>query len=163
MIHGLTPGPLLFIANGPVVYGIFASLIIANVVMLVMEFFGLRVFARLLSVPKHILLPIIFALCAVGAYGLNNRSFDVWVVLFFGVLGYVLQKLKFPTSPIILGIILGPMAETNFRRGLQMFEGNFLMFLTRPITDFFLAATVLMIVLTGLRNARSKRKEAAAA
>jgi putative tricarboxylic transport membrane protein len=162
MIHGLQPGPLLFIQNGPVVYGIFVSLIIANFVMLAMEFFGIRVFARLLSVPKYILLPIIFALCAVGAFGLNNRVFDIWVVLFFGVLGYVLQKLKFPTSPIILGIILGPMAETNFRRGLQMVNGDFLQFFTRPITDIFLVATVLMIVLTGLGHVRGKRKEAAA-
>jgi len=163
MIHGLQPGPLLFIQNGPVVYGIFISLIIANFIMLAMEFFGIRVFARLLSVPKYILLPIIFALCAVGAFGLNNRIFDIWVVLFFGVLGYVLQKLKFPTSPIILGIILGPMAETNFRRGMQMVNGDFLQFFTRPITDFFLLATVLMIVLTGLSHVRGKEKEAAVA
>ena len=160
MIHGLQPGPLLFIQNGDIVYGVFVSLLLANVAMLVLEFFGLRVFARLLSVPKHILLPIIFALSVVGAYGLNNRVFDVWVVLFFGVLGYILQKFKFPTSPMILGLILGPMAETNFRRGLALFEGNFLMFFTRPITDFFLLATILMIVFTGVGNIRAKRKEA---
>ena len=163
MIHGLTPGPLLFINNADVVYGIFVALIVANIVMLVMEFFGLRVFAKLLRVPKHILLPIIFALCVVGAYGLNNRVFDVGVVLFFGVLGYVFQKLKFPTSPIILGIILGPMAETGFRRGLQLNEGNFLPFFQRPITVVFFAATIFMIIFTGIKNAQNKKKEAAAA
>lgn len=163
MIHGLTPGPLLFIQNGPVVYGIFISLLIANVVMLVMEFFGLRVFARLLRVPKYILLPIIFALCAVGAYGLNNRVFDIWVVMLFGVIGYVLTKLKFPTSPIILGIILGPMAETNFRRGMQMNDGNFMTFIGRPITIVFLVATAFMILFTVLGARKTKKREDAAA
>lgn len=163
MIHGLTPGPLLFINNADVVYGIFVSLMLANVVMLVMEFFGIRVFAKLLRVPKHILLPVIFALCVVGAYGLNNRVFDIWVVLFFGVLGYVLNKLKYPTSPIILGIILGPMAETGFRRGLQMNDGNFLAFFSRPITVVFIAATVFMIIFTGIRNAKNKKNQAVAA
>lgn len=161
MIHGLTPGPLLFINNADVVYGIFVSLIVANVVMLVMEFFGLRIFAKLLRVPKHILLPVIFALCVVGAYGLNNRVFDVLVVLVFGTLGYVLNKLEFPTSPMILGIILGPMAETGLRRGLQLNEGNFFAFFARPITSFFFAATLFMIVFTYLGN--RKRKKAAAA
>lgn len=161
MIHGLTPGPLLFINNGVVVYGIFASLIIATAVMLAMEYFGLRVFAKLLSVPKHILLPVIFSLCVVGAYGLNNRLFDVWVVLFFGVIGFVLTKLKFPTSPMILGIILGPMAETGFRRGLQLNDGLFLPFFARPIADFFFAATVFMIVYTAYKNITDKKKDAA--
>ena len=161
MIHGLTPGPLLFINNGVVVYGIFVSLIIANFIMLIMEFFGLRVFAKLLSVPKHILLPVIFALCVVGAYGLNNRLFDVWVVMFFGAIGFVLTKLKFPTSPMILGIILGPMAETNFRRGMQLYQGDFSQFFLRPIADFFFAATVFMIGYTWYKSAKDKKKAAA--
>ncbi len=163
MVHGLTPGPLLFINNGTIVYGIFVSLIIANFVMLAMEFFGLRVFAKLLRVPKHILLPIVFVLCAVGAYGLNNRVFDVWVALGFGVLGYILTKLKFPTSPMILGLILGPMAETGFRRGLQLYEGDFFQFFTRPIAVFFFLAAAAMMIFTGLGNIRNKKKEAAAA
>lgn len=162
MIHGLTPGPLLFINNADVVYGIFVSLIVANIVMLVMEFFGIRIFAKLLRVPKHILLPVIFALCVVGAYGLNNRVFDIWVVLFFGVLGYVLKKLDYPTSPIILGIILGPMAETGFRRGMQLFNSNFLEFLKRPITVTFLVAAIFMIIFTGLRNRKQKKAQATA-
>jgi len=163
MIHGLTPGPLLFINNGVVVYGIFASLILANFAMLVMEFFGLRVFAKLLSVPKHILLPIIFSLCVVGAYGLNNRLFDVWVVLFFGVIGFVLTKLKFPTAPMILGIILGPMAETGFRRGMQLNDGNFFAFFQRPIADFFFAATVFMVIFTFLKNRKQNEQDKAKA
>lgn len=163
MVHGLTPGPLLFINNSTIVYGIFVSLIIANFVMLIMEFFGLRIFAKLLRVPKHILLPIVFTLCAVGAYGLNNRVFDVWVALGFGLFGYILTKLKFPTSPMILGLILGPMAETGFRRGLQLYSGDFLQFFTRPIAVVFFLAAIAMMVFTGLGNIKNKKKEAASA
>ncbi len=131
--------------------------------MLVMEFFGLRVFAKLLRVPKHILLPIVFVLCAVGAFGLNNRVFDVWVALGFGVLGYVLTKLKFPTSPMILGIILGPMAETGFRRGAQLYSGDFSQFLTRPIADIFLVAAIGMIVFIVWEHEEQEEGEAAKA
>ncbi|MBZ4646212.1 MAG: hypothetical protein JG777_1701 [Clostridia bacterium] len=166
MIHGITPGPLLFRDSGDIVYGIFAALIVANIVMLIMEFFGLRLFVRLLSIPKHILLPIILALCVVGAFGLNNRVFDVWTILFFGILGYVLEKFKYPSAPIILGFILGPIAETNLRRGLMYTNGDFLPFLTKPIAGAFLAIAVfsaVMSVRSNLKNAKKAKESAAAA
>lgn len=77
-------------------------------------------------VPKYILMPIIMVLCVVGAYGLNNRLFDVWAILFFGVLSYLLEKFKFPLTPIILGFILGPTIETNLRRGLIASQGSYM-------------------------------------
>lgn len=158
MIHGLTPGPLLFSTSGEIVYGIFAALIIANVVMLIMEFFGMRMFVRLLSIPKHILLPVIIALCVVGSFGLNNRVFDVWSLVFFGLLGYVLEKFDYPLTPIILGFILGPIAETNLRRGLMYTNGNFLPFLTKPIAATFLIIALISAVMS-VRNNMKKAKE----
>jgi putative tricarboxylic transport membrane protein len=157
MIHGLTPGPLLFQNSGKIVYGIFAALLVANLVMLIMEFYGLRVFVKLLRIPKHILLPVILALCVVGAYGLNNRVFDVWTILLFGLLGYVLEKFKFPLAPIVIGFILGPMAETNFRRGLQFSNGSFTPFLTHPISVVFLGISVISIILTGYNNYKKRK------
>ncbi|MGE4284727.1 MAG: tripartite tricarboxylate transporter permease [Clostridia bacterium] len=159
MIHGLMPGPLLFQTSGELVYGIFAALLISNVVMLIMEFFGMRAFVRLLSIPKHLLLPIIISLCVVGSFALNNRVFDVWSLLFFGLLGYILDKFKYPLSPIILGFILGPIAETNLRRGLMMSSGSFVPFLTKPISAVFLLIAVLSITLT-VRNNFKKAKAA---
>jgi putative tricarboxylic transport membrane protein len=162
MVHGLTPGPLLFVKSANVVYGIFAALIVANFVMLALEYGGIRVFTKLLKVPRHILLPIILVLCVVGAYGLNNRVFDVWVILFFGVLGYAFTKFRFPMAPIILGIILGPMAETGLRRGLQMTNGDFIPFLTQPIAAFFWVAAVFTMVYTGFSHYRKQKKKAVA-
>jgi putative tricarboxylic transport membrane protein len=159
MIHGLTPGPLLFQTSGEIVYGIFAALIIANVMMLIMEFFGMRLFVRLLSIPKHILLPVIISLCVVGSFGLNNRVFDVWSLFLFGLLGYVLDKFKYPLPPIILGFILGPIAETNLRRGLMMSNGSFLPFVTKPIAAIFLAIAVFSIVMSIRKNMKNSKEK----
>lgn len=156
-IHGIVPGPLLFQNNIDIVYGIFIAMIVAATAMLVIEFYGLRMFVRLLKIPKHILLPVIFLFCVVGAFGLNNRLFDVWTILFFGLLGYLFTKFKIPTSPFILGFIIGPMAETNLRRGL-MFSGNdFTPFLTSPISAIFLLASAFSIGFAIYKKLSGKR------
>lgn len=156
MIHGLMPGPLLFSTSGEIVYGIFAALLVANVAMIVLEFFGMRLFVRLLRVPKYMLLPIIITLCAVGSFGLNNRVFDVWSLVFFGLLGYALSKFDYPLPPIILGFILGPIAETNLRRGLMMTQGDFLPFLTKPIAATFLIIALISAILTARQNMKKE-------
>lgn len=145
MIHGIQPGPLLFISQGELVYTIFAALILASFLMLILEFFGLRIFIKLLSIPKHILLPIILVLCVVGAFGLNSRIFDVWAMMLFGLLGYGFVKGGLPIAPFIIGFILGPMAETNLRRGLMLSDGNFMGFLSNPISAAFLALAALSV------------------
>lgn len=158
LIHGIQPGPLLFISQGPLVYTIFAALLVATVLMLFMEFYGLRLFIKLLDVPKHILLPIILVLCVVGAFGLSSRLFDVWSILLFGLLGYAFVKAGMPAAPFIIGFILGPMAETNLRRGLMLSDGNFGAFLSNPIAAVFLGlalAFVLWQVVSALRHKKS--------
>lgn len=161
MIHGLRPGPLLFVNHGPVVYGIFASLIIGNVVMLAIQFYGIKAFVRLLAVPRNILLPLVFVLCVVGAYGANHRIFDVWTLLGFGVFGYILTTFDFPLPPLVLGFILGPIIETNLRRGLGLSQGDFSPFFRQPISAAFLiiaAIAVLMSVVKEIRKIRNERK-----
>jgi putative tricarboxylic transport membrane protein len=145
MIHGIQPGPMLFITQGPLVYTIFAALTLSAFMMLILEFYGLRIFIRLLAIPKHVLLPVILVLCAVGAFGLASRIFDIWTILGFGVLGYAFVKAGIPTAPFIIGFILGPMAETNFRRGLQLSAGDATGFLTNPIAGTFLGLAALSI------------------
>ena len=145
MIHGMTPGPLLFKTNGEFMYTIFAILILANFVMLFVEFLGLRVFVKILSINKAILLPIIMVLCIVGAFGSNNRIFDSIALVFFGIVGYVLEKYKFPLTPVILGFILAPLIEINLRRGLMLTEGNFFAFFASPIAVVFLSIAALSI------------------
>ncbi|MDT8862144.1 tripartite tricarboxylate transporter permease [Alkalihalobacillus sp. MEB130] len=156
VIHGIQPGPLFFSQNVDIVYGIFAALIIANIAMIIFLFFGMRFFIKILSIPRHVLLPIIIVLCAVGAFAENNRVFDMGALLFFGVLGYLLIKMKFPITPIILGFILGPIAELNLRRGLMATQGDFLPFLTSPIPLAFWSIAVIAIVLKVRKNYKKK-------
>lgn len=162
-IHGITPGPLLFDTQAELVYGVFVICLVANLMMLVIEYGGIKVFARVLMVPKYILMPIIMVLCVVGAYGLNNRLFDVWAILFFGVLSYLLEKFKFPLTPIILGFILGPTIETNLRRGLIASQGSYMPFLTHPICAAFLVISLLVIAMAVRKELKlSKAKKASA-
>lgn len=150
-IHGISPGPLIFQKSGQYVYGIFIALIIANIFMLVFEKAGLKVFVKLLDIPKHILLPIIMVCCVVGAYSSNSRIFDVWCVLVFGLIGLLFKKFKIPSTPLIIGFILGKMAEENLRRALQASEGAISVFFTRPISLVFLIVAFLSVALT-LKN-----------
>ncbi|MFV0439810.1 MAG: tripartite tricarboxylate transporter permease [Lachnospirales bacterium] len=155
-IHGIQPGPLLFATNGNLVYGVFTALIIANIFMLITEFYGIRIFVKLLSVPKKILMPVVMTFCVVGAFSYNNRIFDIIVMLIFGVIGYVLNKFKFPMSPIILGFILGPIIEENLLRGLSRSQGSFLPFFTQPISLLFLTITIIVVTLTIIKSRKNK-------
>ncbi len=146
MVHGIAPGPLLFTNHAELVYTIFAALILSSVAMLLIEFYGLRVFIKLLNVPKHILLPIVFILCVVGAFGLSSLVFDVWTILLFGLVGYFFVTYRVPQAPFIIGFILGPMAETNLRRGLMLSDGNFSGFLENGISCAFLVLSVLSVL-----------------
>ena len=137
-IQGLTPGPMLFKNNQVLVYTIFFGMFVANTLMCIFGFAGIRAFTKVLSVPKVILTPIIFVLCIVGSYAMKNSFFDVWVMLIAGIVGYFLSKIKVPTSPAILGLILGPMAEKNFRTALLKSSGNPGVFFSTPICWFFI-------------------------
>ena len=102
LIHGLAAGPLLFVKNADVVYGIFAACIVCALIMLIVEWTCIKGFVQVLKVPKHILLPLILVLCAVGAYAANNRIFDVQSIVLFGIVGYLYKKFKLPTTPFVL-------------------------------------------------------------
>lgn len=152
MIHGISPGPLMFRTQTNLMYSIFAALIVAHILMLVMMLLFNRIFIRVLDVPKSVLLPLIFTVCIVGAFGANNRLFDIWTVLIFGIVGYLLQLFKFPIAPILLGFILGPILEENLRRGLMYSKGSLIPFFTNPISCFFLIITALSIIIPAVRS-----------
>ena len=157
-LHGLTPGPLLFQNQADIVYGIFAAMLIASVIMLFMEFFGLRIFVKLLSIPKYILLPCVFVLCTIGAYALKNNMSQVIACLVFGALGFAFKKLEIPSTPFILGFILGPLAEVNYRRRMIRTKGSFVPFLTSPISAIFLAIAVAVLLIYILKPLLKKKK-----
>lgn len=158
MIHGLTPGPLLFKTNADLVYGIFAACFIANFIMLGLEFYGMRIYVQLLKIPKHILMPIILVLSTVGAFAVNNRVFDAQVILLFGLIGYLMHKFNISMAPIILSFILGELVETNLRRGLMLSDGSFMAFFTKPIAAIFLIIAILSIVLSFRSEIKKKEK-----
>ncbi|MCD8121659.1 MAG: tripartite tricarboxylate transporter permease [Clostridiales bacterium] len=147
MIHGLQPGPLVMTKNAEFIYGVFVALLLANFFCVALQYFGIKVFVRLLAVPKHILLPIIMVLSLVGAIAINNRVFDAWVVLVFGIIGIVMTKLDFPITPIILGFILGPLAEENLRRALMLSKGAILPLVSGIPSIVLICMSVLSLML----------------
>ena len=151
-IHGINPGPLIFEKSGVYVYGIFIALIVSTIAMLVFERGALRIFVKLLDIPKHILLPVVMVCCVVGAYSSNSRIFDVWSVLGFGILGVLFKTAKVPSTPLIIGFILGKMAEENLRRALQASNGDISVFFTRPISLVFIAVAVVFLFITIKNN-----------
>ena len=157
-MKGITAGPLLFNTEGPMIYSIFIALLIANFVMVIMMFLGMRGFVKLLSTPKIYMLPIIMVMCLVGAFAVNNRMFDMWCVLGFGVLGYVLKKADIPFAPLVMGFILGPIVELYLRRASMLNEGDLTPFFTRPIPAVFLAIAAAVIIMTIVKEIKARRK-----
>lgn len=158
-IQGLQPGPKLFTDNRVLMYTIFAGLLLANVVMLILGLSGIKLFTKVLSIPKTVLVPIIMILCVVGSYAINMNLFDVGVMVFFGIIGYFLQKLKVPTSPAVLALILGPLAESHFRRALLMSGGTALTFVQSPIAMFFCFMSIITLFWPIINKMKLKRKE----
>ncbi len=162
LIHGLSAGPLLFVKNADVVYGIFAACMVCITIMLFVETAGIRVFVKLLKIPKYILMPCILVLCCVGAYATNNSIFDVQSTLLFGVIGYLYHKLGLQTTPFVLCFLVGGMTETYLRRGIMSYK-SFGAFFARPIFDvFFFVAVAIMIWSIISENRKHKAAQEAA-
>lgn len=158
IIHGLQPGPLLYKDNIDVVYQVFAAMLVANVAMFIIGALGVRFFARIISVDKTILLPVILILSLVGSYSMRNSFFDIYLTLGFGVVGYLLQRYGFPLSPILLALILGPMAESNLRRTLVISGGDPLVIFTKPIAVVLLTLAVLSLVISLINQRRVAKR-----
>lgn len=158
VIQGLRPGPLLYRDHMDVVYSVFAGMMMANVVMFFIGMLGIKIFARIISINRNVLLPIIFLLSIVGSYSMRNSLFDVWLALLFGVIGYFMQRYEFPASPILLALILGPMAESNLRRALIKSSGDFSVLVTRPISAILLALAVISLISSLVRQVRFEKK-----
>lgn len=158
MVHGLTPGPLLFEENAPEVYAIFATLIIACVALLFIGYLAIPFFSRVVTVPKAFLFPIIIVMCIVGSYAVNNRIFEILVLFGGGLLGYVFRKYGFPLAPVNIAFLLGPMVEMNMRQSLVISGGDPLIFLVRPVSATFLALTLVSIYFIAKRVRLEKLK-----
>ena len=143
MVHGLRPGPYLFTEQVDKVYQIFGAMMLANVMFLLMGLYAATLFARISLVPRQILWPVVFALSVIGAYALSASLLDVWIVLIFGVIGFLARRHGFAVAPIAVGLILGEMVETNLQNSLKMFEGAWWLILTQPLAALFLVLAAL--------------------
>ena len=138
MVHGLRPGPYLFTEQVEAVYQIFGSMFAANIMFLLMGLYAAKLFARISLIPIALLWPIVFALSVIGAYALNSSLLDIWIVLIFGVIGFLARRFGFAVAPIAVGLILGKMVEVNLQNSLKIFNGEWWQIFTQPLALFFL-------------------------
>jgi len=162
LVWGLQPGPLLFVEQKDFVWGLIASMYLGNVVGLIVVLLTVPWFAAILRIPFSIIAPVILVICAVGAYTVHGSMFDVYLMMGFGVLGYVFKKLDYPLAPLVLALVLGDMAENAFRQSLLGSGGSMLVFVSNPLVTSITALALLMLFwpLIGAALGRMKRQAA---
>ncbi len=155
MIQGLAPGPLLFEQHQSTVAGIFTAFFIANFLILGLGYVAVRFMGKIVNVPANILMPIVLVLCTIGSYAVNHSSFDLVIMFVFGILGYLMLKLDIAQSPLLLSLILAPLAESNFRRALTISRNDFSIFFTSPISCIILVIALIVL----LKSAKNQWKK----
>jgi putative tricarboxylic transport membrane protein len=151
MLHGVTPGPLIFIEHGDLVYSIFIGLLFVNVIMLFEGLLGMNIFFKIATeVPTGIIFPMVFVLCAAGTYSVSNSILDVIIMLGFGLMGYIMHKYEYPTAPLIISFILSPILERTMRQALVISHGNPIVFFNHPIALTFVVLTFISLLLVSL-------------
>jgi putative tricarboxylic transport membrane protein len=147
MIHGLQPGPLLMQSAPDLFWGTIVSMYIGNAMLLVLNLPLIPMWVKVLRVPYYLLYPLILLFCLIGAYSLDNTVADIIIMLIFGILGFLMKKLRYDGAPMILALVLGQKLETSLRRSLIMSQGDFSIFVTRPISLGFLITAVLLLII----------------
>jgi len=145
LVHGLQPGPLLFETSLDVIYALYLTMVVSFAVLLLVQFWGIRLFVRVLRVPPHLLGVCILVLCGIGSYAIRNSIFDVYLMAVVGLFGYVLQRLRIPLAPVVLGLVLGPTLEQQYRTALILSEGSHGIFLESPFAMTFFGLTAAIV------------------
>jgi putative tricarboxylic transport membrane protein len=151
-MQGLVPGPELFRSQGVTIYAIMSGLVFVNIFMFFQGKVLTKYFSKITKVPQILLIPVLVLFCVAGSFAFSNSIFNVFVFIFFGMLCYLMSKLGFPAVPIVLGMILGPIAEINLQRALVMSEGSLLIFIQRPISLFFIIITFGFLIIIKHQN-----------
>ncbi|MDF3854004.1 tripartite tricarboxylate transporter permease [Paracoccus sp. P2] len=159
IIQGIVPGPNVVSEQPALFWGIIASMWIGNLMLVVLNLPLIGLWVKLLTVPYYVLFPIIMAMCSIGVYSVNSNSYDLFAVAFFGLLGYVMSKLRCEPAPLLLGFVLGPLLEENLRRAMILSRGDPTTFLTRPISATLLAMSLVVLVLVFMPQIRKRRDE----
>jgi len=165
LIWGLQPGPMLFIEQKDFVWGLIASMYLGNLVGLIVVLSTVPFWAAILRIPFSVIAPVIIVICAIGAYTVHSSMFDVWMMLVFGVVGYLFKKLKYPLAPMVLALVLGDMAEASFRQAMLLSQGSLSIFWSNGLvgTIVVLALVLLLSPLWGFAKRLARQREMATA
>ncbi len=158
LIHGVTPGPMMMTQHPEIFWGVIASMYLGNVILLILNLPLIPLWIQVLRIPDKVLYPLIILFCLVGAFSINNSVFDMGVMVLFGVFGYLLKKFDYEAAPLILGFVLGPMFEVNLRRSLLISQGDFSIFVERPIALAALVICAVMIALPAARRIKNRKR-----
>jgi TctA family transporter len=159
-IHNIQPGPQVMTSNPALFWGLIASMWIGNLMLIILNLPMIGVWVKLLTIPYRHLYPAILVFCCIGVYTVNNTTFDIYLTAVFGIIGYLFAKLGCEGAPLLLGFVLGPMMEENFRRTLLLSRGDFTVFFTRPLSLGLLIAAALLVVIVMLPAVKKTREEA---
>jgi putative tricarboxylic transport membrane protein len=157
IIHGVTPGPLLITQHPHVFWGVVASMYLGNLMLLFLNLPLIGMWVQLLKVPYAVLMPVIILFCIIGAYTIANSIVDVLFMLGFGVIGYLMKKLKYDAAPFVLAFVLGPMLEYSLKQSLIVSKGNFRIFFTHPISASCLLVALILLIIPLLPKVGKKR------
>lgn len=157
LLHGIQPGPQVFITSASMVYTVFASLFLGILLMCLIGYFAIKPLVKILDFPEAIVSTFIMLLCFVGAFSIRNSISDLWLMVAFGIVGYVFERVKFPIAPMVLGTILGPLAETSFMTTMISFQNDWTVFFTRPISGVIMVLTIGALFLPLLSKFREIR------
>jgi len=161
MMMGLKPGPLLFQTSGDIVWGVIGGLLVANIMLVILNTVFVPAFVTMIRVIDPYLVPVVSALCIFGIYVLNYRMFEVWIMLIFGIIGYIMRKLGYPLAPLVLALILGQTTETSLRQSLIMSEGSWSIFFLQPIAAVLMLANIAMLLWPLIGSLRARRNKEA--
>jgi TctA family transporter len=159
-IHNIQPGPQVMTSNPALFWGLIASMWIGNLMLIILNLPLIGIWVKMLTIPYRHLYPAILVFCCIGVYTVNNSNFDIFMTAIFGIAGYLFFKLGCEAPPLLLGFILGPMMEENFRRALLLARGDFTTFITRPLSLGLLIAAAALVVIVLLPAVRKTREEA---
>lgn len=160
LLHGIQPGPGIFLSSGPLIYAIFASIILCLLAMIVLGYLSVRPLMSVLKAPEAVTSAFILALCMLGAYAIRQSITDVWILTIFGVIGYFMEKYEYPSTPLVLGTILGPLAESSFLTSMISFHNDWFIFFKRPVSALFmLVALTCLFVSVVLPMIKKKNKK----
>ena len=154
LLHGLQPGPQVFQTSSHIVYAVFASLFVAVIGMCLIGYFAAKAIVRVLAFPEVIVSAYVVMCCILGAFAARNNITDVWLLVVFGVLGYLAERFRFPVPPLVLGVILGPLAEQSFMTTMVSYNNDWTVFFTRPVSGVLMVLAVLTLVYPIVRHMR---------